>query len=250
MGASAIVTRQPKSESDTSTAPRPDENPVEDQSLPVALAGDPYSHNLLAASIKNLSAVDPEAAAEQLRALHPSDRMMVVAASLRIAAQRSPEEAVKEAIRFCDEDPSYSFEYGQSLISVLSKTGHYQAALRFVLAEEWEGELGENGSKWLTGLFTNWASVAPHQAVQALELMVDPGLRGEALQAVAAGWAKIDPIALAEYASQLTAAPQRELMLAATLRTWSDADPSAAKAWVDRRASVLPAHLLSVPVGR
>jgi hypothetical protein len=169
---------------------------------------------------------------EQLRGLHPTDRVLVVAAFLREAAQQNSDKAVWEAIRFCDEDPSYSLEYGRSLISTLASTGDYRAALRFVLAEEAEGWLGENGIKWLNFLFNDWAAVAPRQAIQSVELMVGPGLRGEALQTIAASWGKSDPLVLANYVWQLPASPDRDLMMAATLRTWADTDPESADAWM------------------
>lgn len=189
----------------------------------------------LAAWLKKLSASQPDAAAKRLCELHPADRVSVVAAALNHSARQQPDEAIREAIRFCDEDPSYSLEYGHALISTLSSSGHHQAALRFVLAEELEGWLGENGQKWLTSLLSAWATVAPHHAIQAVDLMVDPGLRGEALQAVAAGWSKIDPVGVANYAWQLPASPERDLMITATLHAWTDRDPASAATWARAR---------------
>jgi hypothetical protein len=188
----------------------------------------------MAAALRELTAADPEAADRQLLALHPTDRTAVVAAALADAAQRTPDDAIREAIRFCDEDPTYSLEYGRSLISILGDTGHYRSALNFVLAEDSDGGLGENGSKWLTGLFETWAKAVPAQAAQEA-LAASPGFRGEALQAVAGAWVKSDPVALANFAWQLPADANRGLMLDAALRGWTEEDPVSAAAWIQQR---------------
>lgn len=188
----------------------------------------------LASALKELTATDPEAATEALLALHPTDRVAVVAATLADAARQKPDDAIREAIRFCDEDPAYSLEYGSSLISILSGTGDYRSALNFVLAEDSAGWLGENGSKWMNGLFDTWSKAAPEQAAQAA-LLVDPGLRGEVLQTVAGSWAKIDPLALANFVWQLPDDPERGFMLDVALRSWADDDPAAASDWMDHR---------------
>ena len=140
---------------------------------------------------------------------------------LRTAAGQSADEAILETIRFCDEDPSYSLEYGRALISTLASKGEYRAALRFVLAEDAEGWLEENGSKWLTSLFNTWAKEAPQQALQIAELMVPPGQRFEALQVVAAVWAQTDPAAFDHFIRQLPATAERDQLRQTTLLAWS-----------------------------
>jgi hypothetical protein len=122
------------------------------------------------------------------------------------------------AIRFCDEDPSYSLEYGRALIAILAKTNDYRTALRFVLAEDSEGWLGENGHKWLGTLFTSWGGSVPAEAADAAQHVVGPAWRGEALQTVAAAWAGIDPVAAVNFASQLPIPAERNLTLNAALR--------------------------------
>lgn len=159
---------------------------------------------------------------QRLQALHPAARVVFVAAKLEAAAQQNADTAVNEAIRFCDQDPSYSLEYGRALLSTLSVHGDYRAALRFVLAEEAEGWLGENGSKWLTTLFSTWAREAPQQALQSVEGLVPAGQRAEALQTVAAIWAQSDPTALVDFLHRLPASPEREQLLQTTLSVWSD----------------------------
>jgi hypothetical protein len=186
----------------------------------------------LASALQELTRTDPEAATEQLLELHPTDRTAVVAAALADAARRTPDDAIREAIRFCDEDPAYSLEYGRSLISVLAETGDYRSALNFVLAEDSVGWLGENGSKWLTGLFDTWAKAAPAQAAQEA-WVASPGLRGEALQAVAGAWVKSDPVALANFVWELPAGADRGFMLDTALRGWTEDDPMGAADWMD-----------------
>lgn len=153
--------------------------------------------------------------------LHPNERIAEVTARLLVAAQSGPDHAVYEAIRFCDEDPSYSFEYGQSLIGLLGKAGHYSAALRFILAEDAEGWLGENGSKWMTSLFTAWAKQSPLQALETVELSVPLGQRAEALQTVAAVWAQKDPVALADFIDRVPPDSEKRQLLEDTLLAWA-----------------------------
>ena len=169
----------------------------------------------LATELRKLSAVAPPAAAEHLLSLHPADRVSVVTWTLRDAASRSPDEAVNEAVRFCDEDPSYSLEYGRALIAALASTNDYRAALRFVRAQESDGWLGENGHKWLTTLLTDWAMSDPSEAAKAAQHSVGPALRGEALQIVAATWATTDAAAAAKFAAQLPSSPERDLAMRA-----------------------------------
>jgi hypothetical protein len=188
----------------------------------------------LAAALRDLTDADPSAANRQLLELHPDDRVGVVAAALADAARRTPDDAIREAIRFCDEDPTYSLEYGRSLISLLGDIGNYRSALNFVLAEDSDGGLGENGSKWVTGLFETWAKAVPAQAAQEA-FAASPGFRGEALQAVAGAWVKSDPVALANFAWQLPADADRGFMLDAALRGWTDDDPVGAAAWIQQR---------------
>jgi hypothetical protein len=177
----------------------------------------------------------PAVAAADWLALHPADRQAAVTAALQAAAARSSAEAVRAAIRFCDEDPAYSLEHGRALIAVLAGTGDYRAALRFVLAEEAEGGLGENGSKWLGALFTRWSQVAPAAAAAVAQSEVGPGLRGEALQTIAAAWVKSNPTALADFAWQLPPSPARDDLWQTALRRWTEDDPGAARAWLSRR---------------
>ena len=167
--------------------------------------------------------------------MHPTDRIAFIVAALQQAARTSPAAAVSEAIRFCDLDPSYSLEYGQALISTLASSHDFSSALRFVLAEESEGGLGENGNKWLNFLFSTWGKEDPRRAAQVIDTVVNPGLRGEALQALAAGWAKVDPSGLADYIWQRPPTPERKDMLVVALRSWIEDDPEAAKAWMNRR---------------
>jgi hypothetical protein len=175
--------------------------------------------SVLAAKLKELSAVNANAAAERLRDLHPNDRVSVVAATLRAATRKGVDEVVEEAVRLCDEDPSYSLEYGRILISTLASTGDYHAALRFVLAEEADGWLGENGNKWLTSLFTTWAKANPAQAMNSAQ-MVPAGLRGEALQAAAAVWAQTDLAGLSDFLCQLSTASDRNLVVDTAWRSF------------------------------
>ena len=176
----------------------------------------------------------PLEGAEELQALHPTDRIALVTAALQQAARKSPDAAVFEAIRFCDLDPSYSLEYGRALLSTLARSHDFPAALRFVLAEESEGSLGENGNKWLNSLFNTWGQEEPRRATHAIDTLVSSGLRGEAMQAVAAGWAKTDPSGLADYVWKRPPAPEREFMLEVALRSWIEDDPVAAKSWMAR----------------
>lgn len=154
-------------------------------------------------------------------ALHPTARVAEVAARLRaVATQSGTDRAVDEAIRFCDEDPSYSFEYGQSLIGLLGERGDYSSALRFILAEDAEGGLGENGSKWITVLFTTWAKQAPQQALETAELSVPLSQRSEALQVAASIWARKDPIAFARFIDQSPIPSESRRLLEDSLLAW------------------------------
>jgi hypothetical protein len=195
----------------------------------------------LAGAWLQLRAASPDAATQQFLALEPVERVSIVATTLAAAASRSSDEAVRDAIRFCDEDPAYALDYGRSLISALVKTGDYPAALSFVLAEDSvDGWLGENGHKWLTLLFTSWAAAAPKQAMQAAQESIGANYRGEALQVVSAVWAKTDPPGAVNFTWQLPASPDRDRALAIALRQWSDADPAAAGAWLASKKDPAP----------
>lgn len=165
---------------------------------------------------------NPESGPLASPSLHPDQQVIKVAAVLRAAAERGSEHAVYEAIRFCDEDPSYSFEYGQALIALLGGKGEYSAALRFIVAEDAEGWLGENGSKWMTSLFTAWAHQAPQQAIEMVEVRVPPAHRAEAFQVVASIWARKDPISLAGFIGRVPAASEKRRLLETTLLNWTE----------------------------
>lgn len=160
--------------------------------------------------------IDASNASSELDRLHPDIRVQKVALALGDALAQSPDLAVREAIRFCSEDPSYAFEYGQALIATLKNAGHCRTALRFILAEDAEGELGETTSKWMTFLFTDWAKVSPREAVVAVDAIVPAGQRAEALQAIATVWSQEDPATFASYLRGLPANAERDLLAQAT----------------------------------
>jgi hypothetical protein len=150
----------------------------------------------------------------------PANRVSLVTARLEAVARQSADRAIVEAIGFCDEDPSYSLEYGRALITALARQGEYAAALRFVLAEDAEGWLEENGSKWLTSLFSTWAREAPQQALQTAETIVSAGARFEALQVVGALWAQADPAGFTHFIHQSPPTMEREQLLKTVQLSW------------------------------
>lgn len=194
----------------------------------------------LARLLEDLHRFAPDAATEKLRALHPDDRVAVVGISLGDAAGDSTDAAVDQAIRFCDQDPAYSLEYGRALVSALIENGDPAAALDFIYAEDDKGRVGENSSKWLDTLFAHWAASAPLQAAQNALAWVPPGQREEALQTLAAIWVKADPEAPANFAWNLPAqTPGRQAMLTTALNRWTDQDAPAATAWLRQKQQSL-----------
>lgn len=207
----------------------------------LAQPASPERDAALAATLLELRATSPDTATQQFLALEPAQRISIVAVILADAASRTSDEAVREAIRFCDEDAAYALDYGRSLISALARTGDYPAALSFVLAEDSvDGWLGENGQKWLTVLFTRWAAVAPRQAIQVAQESIGANYRGEALQVASGVWAQTDPSGAANFTWQLPASPDRDRALAIALRQWSDTDPAAAAAWLASKKDPAP----------
>lgn len=193
-------------------------------------------------SSRETSPTAPSPDASPLLAFSPDERVAFVSQALAQAAGQSSDAAVRAAIRFCDEDPAYALDYGRSLISLLGKAGDYSSALGFILAEDDNGWLGENGHKWLNSLFTQWTVDAPEQAATAALQATGPARRSEALQIVAGTWAKTDPAAAANFAAQLDEPAERDTFLAISLPQWSERDPAAAQAWLaareNREASV------------
>jgi hypothetical protein len=217
----------------------------------IAQPATPERDAALADALQQARATSADDAERQFLALHPTDRMAVAAATLAKAASRSADEAVREAIRFCDEDPDYALDHGRALIAVLADHGHFNAALDFVVAEDNNGWLGENGHKWLSSLFTLWATSAPERAAEAALASAGPGRRSEALQIVAAAWAKTNPAAAANFAVQLPDDTDRRPMLAITLTQWAEFDRTAVAAWMadHKMGEALDADAINPPAG-
>lgn len=172
---------------------------------------------------------------ERLLAMHPDDRVAVVGLVLHDLVAQSPDAAVSEAIRLCDEDQAYSLEHGRALIAALAEVGQYRVGLGFVLGETADGYLGENNQKWLTTLFTTWTQQEPTAAAQAAVNLLPTGSGSESLQAVVSVWAKTDPAKMADFLLQLPAGPERAAAFETGLRQWVDANAAEAAAWIARR---------------
>ncbi|HEU5080600.1 MAG TPA: hypothetical protein VFT72_15415 [Opitutaceae bacterium] len=178
------------------------------------------------------SAIDPSAAAAEVRTLPDSERAAAVAAVLSGAADR-PDEAVKLAVEFCRDDPALASQHGYALIAALGRNGEFRRAIQFAL-ENGNAGADEDHSKWLKQAFAQWAAQNPTMALAAGQDLPQPGDRFEALEAISANRLRTDPRGLAETLRRLPPGADRSLVLAQSLRAWARQDPKNAAEWIDR----------------
>ena len=165
------------------------EKPSLDQQWRHALALSPSAAERvpkLARILADLRTSAPEQATSKILSLEPTERILVASQIFQDAAKLSPNTAVKEGIRWCEDDPAYALEYGRALITALEDTGDHRAALDFVIAEDAvDGWLGENAHKWMTALFASWAAISPGDARRAAREVLPANYRDDALQTIA-----------------------------------------------------------------
>lgn len=185
----------------------------------------------LAVTLEELAGRNSLVATDLLKGLSDRDRQSIVRALLAGSAHR-PERAMQLANAFLQADPAGARNHGFALLYVLTHTGEYESAVRFVLQQNASGGESENPVEWLKVTFQAWAADQPQVAAAQVLALPSESLREEALQAVASTWAKSDPAAAIAFVQQLPFEAERRTAIEAALRSWTETNPAAVATWL------------------
>ena len=173
------------------------------------------------AVLHDWAATDSDTAATWVLA-QPPDTRLDHATTLLIALASQPDEAARIARLLCAKDPAFIREHGDTLVTVLTESNLFGAALRFA-------EIGgPERAQWISLTLARWAESQPQLAAEAALALGEP----DGFPAVIATWSARDPAALAEFARQVPNPNERTAALSEALRRWIERDPAAAAGWI------------------
>lgn len=104
--------------------------------------------------------IAPDAAAKWVLAQPPQQRLVHASVVLIALADRA-DDAVRITRVFCQQDPLYVREHGNSLVAVLTTAGEFERAVNFASLG------GPERGEWITRTFSAWSELAPAEAARA-----------------------------------------------------------------------------------
>lgn len=140
------------------------------------------------AALQAWARLAPDAAAKWVLAQSPPQRLINASVVLVALADRA-DEAVRITQFFCQQDPLYVREHGNSLVTVLTAAGEFERAVNFSVLG------GPERGEWLTRTFASWSELAPAEAARAA-LMIQGD---DAVSVVFTTWSARHPSQAAGY---------------------------------------------------
>lgn len=155
------------------------------------------------------------------------------------AVAGDPAEAVRVGRLMMEQNAGEASGYGTRLIDALTEAGKFTEAAQLAATSE----TGVQRSIWLAEAFSKWSELQPLPAAQAANAMTDPQAKMEALHGVVGGWAATDPAGLTQFLVQLPAGDERGQMVGQALANWARVDPVAVANWMNAHTRELGSDL-------
>lgn len=188
---------------------------------------------LLQACLRGWASTDVESAGTWARSQRYLDWGLAMAAVFQGAAVH-PEEAIRYAKHLSHHDPAHARNYGSYIVFALGRIRNHEEAARFAATTPSAFTVDR-----LNAAYANWGRSEPERALTSAMEQADDLVRRTALYAVISAWSQCEPRALASFALQLPAGPEKDYAVITALRSWLALDPAATDEWISAHGAVL-----------